>query len=500
MKMENTEPTTITNNTNSKMDKYLWVKESKRVILWLFLTLIFVVSAKQIHAKYLNDQYQRLISEGDALFNTQYYLRAREKYEDASALKKAEIYPYQKQAEILELKKDYEQKIKLLKSGVENTKSAPILVETIIDTYLNHNLPQEAIQTLNQAPQTISNQLKIIQAYLLLGEVDSATEDFNKINQSDLSNNNNNLFETYNYYNIILKIVLEPQSLDEDDYINNLPEEVKSEILQIKKTLEKDNSTYRELLIAQNLIDLNFTNLAITKLDTILKNDPDYRDAYFLLGIAYLQNQQDYSKAVTSLEKTLEIDPTYAPAYFSLSQLYFNNDKIEQALSAITKATYLEKSNQTYLSYSAKIKASNNNCAEAISDQETVFYGLKKWQDDKTLYGNGVILIKYYTQCDLKDKALNLGTELMNNWKPGEKNSEYLELKELVLWNEWQENNDQPQSVTDYESFIEENPTQTMAYYHLGKIWKESGNKEKGTEYLQKAYEMDTNNLIQLDH
>lgn len=82
------------------------------------------------------------------------------------------------------------------------------------------------------------------------------------------------------------------------------------------------------LLMAQTahlLIDLNALFLAESLLEDLINEFPNYRDAYYLLGVTQL-NQGDQIAAKASLEQALQLDPNYTPARELYEGIDLDND------------------------------------------------------------------------------------------------------------------------------------------------------------------------------
>lgn len=85
--------------------------------------------------------------------------------------------------------------------------------------------------------------------------------------------------------------------------------------------------------------------LAMEYLQTAVKIEPNRTEGYYLLGMAY-QEQEVISKASETYEKLLVIDPDYEEAYYNLGyiNLVYNQD-FEQAIQYFGKAISLDPGN-----------------------------------------------------------------------------------------------------------------------------------------------------------
>jgi Tfp pilus assembly protein PilF len=76
--------------------------------------------------------------------------------------------------------------------------------------------------------------------------------------------------------------------------------------------------------------------------EKVIEKNPQFRDAYVMLGEVYLKtsqnNPQNLTKAQQKLEKAAEIDPVYPKTYQLLAQVYEKigaEENVERAKSKI---------------------------------------------------------------------------------------------------------------------------------------------------------------------
>lgn len=82
---------------------------------------------------------------------------------------------------------------------------------------------------------------------------------------------------------------------------------------KVRSLNDEHNQSLQQALVGKYLIEVNALTLAQDTLQNLVTEEPQYRDAHYLLGVAYLQagNTQN---AKASLNNALEIDPEYKPA------------------------------------------------------------------------------------------------------------------------------------------------------------------------------------------
>lgn len=89
---------------------------------------------------------------------------------------------------------------------------------------------------------------------------------------------------------------------------------------QLQNIIQEENAALQKAQLGRVLIEEKAPELAIQALEPLVQEEPDYRDAHYLLGAAYYQ-AGEVGKAKTELEATLEIDANYEPAKTLLEQV-----------------------------------------------------------------------------------------------------------------------------------------------------------------------------------
>jgi len=93
-----------------------------------------------------------------------------------------------------------------------------------------------------------------------------------------------------------------------------------------------------EVLLGRAYLNLGFTNLGIVKLKDAVKINPEYKDAYVLLGAAYMM-LKDYGEAINYLTKALPTDRSEPNYYLGLA--YFNQGKYQESILSFREAAEL---------------------------------------------------------------------------------------------------------------------------------------------------------------
>jgi tetratricopeptide (TPR) repeat protein len=90
-------------------------------------------------------------------------------------------------------------------------------------------------------------------------------------------------------------------------------------------------ASYATTLIARSLAETGQETLAIDLVYSVLQVEPDYRDAWIILGYVYL-SQEKYADAEEALLKAIELDPTKAETRYFLGLSYFGKEDYTSAL------------------------------------------------------------------------------------------------------------------------------------------------------------------------
>ena len=86
---------------------------------------------------------------------------------------------------------------------------------------------------------------------------------------------------------------------------------------------------------------MGFGNLVISKAQNLIDDQPDYRDAWLVLGKAQIL-EQDYQNAKESLEIAEKLDPNYLPTLKMLAETYKVLDLFDQETDIRTKIEKLK--------------------------------------------------------------------------------------------------------------------------------------------------------------
>lgn len=107
-----------------------------------------------------------------------------------------------------------------------------------------------------------------------------------------------------------------------------------------KEQIDQENDYNKLATDAEKLIKGNQLDCGIINLERAVELEPNFRDAWVLLGYAYLSKDEP-QKAIESLKKAEEIDPTHADTFKYLADAYQKTGDEEQAKQAQERYDFL---------------------------------------------------------------------------------------------------------------------------------------------------------------
>ena len=69
--------------------------------------------------------------------------------------------------------------------------------------------------------------------------------------------------------------------------------------------------------------------------------NPNYMEAYLVLGTAYYEGKKDYDEAIKCFNKAVELDPNLAETYVLLAAVYLEQVNGEKVMECVKKAASL---------------------------------------------------------------------------------------------------------------------------------------------------------------
>lgn len=239
-----------------------------------------------------------------------------------------------------------------LDSAIENYISAISLNSQSIapliklgETYLLNNQPTEAEETFKKAenidPQSIIIQLGLARSRLNLRDYEGAKEIVWKLDKNN---------SQVKYYTALILILAEDtegaKTLFQEIEKNEATETVLKIKVQSFLNAYETFSYYKEgemlhlkILLGKAFTEVGEYEAAIPILFKVIEEKNNYRDAWIVLGYAYL-NSNKIIDAIDALDQARALDQEQPETLFFLGLAHFANNEIEKAIS------YLEKADQ----------------------------------------------------------------------------------------------------------------------------------------------------------
>jgi len=425
-----------------------------------------------------------------------YYYKALNFYQETLLLNKKSSYPYIKTAEIHEIKQDFYQSEKILKEGIQNVSDKDELYLSLGKLYLKSNNLSDAEKTLKKIDNPINfpeKNIKLAEIYYKQNNKEKAMEKIEELlSENEIDNTTKRFLET-KYLQSLSSVYDNPQEALTILNQGNFTEEIlltKTE--NLKEILNMEVSNYQKLLLSQELINQGFPALIIPEVTKIIKAEPEYRDAYLVLGTAHFESENK-EEAKTIWEKAIEKDPAHGENHFLLSQYYLSQKNIEKAELYAERASYIEPKNSKFSVFLATLHFQQNNCEKAIREQERVVNQLVLWQSQEEIINNQISLVNFYLECNNFKKAVSLSEKLKNSQTPTELDQQILDLH---AWSFWKKDGNKEQSTQNYQTLLSQYPNESIIHWHYSKILRESGNIKQADIEKNRAYELDIYNTL----
>lgn len=361
--------------------------------------------------------YTEYIDKGKLLRENGYYTLAINEFTQASKTSPNSAEPYLLIGETHLSTKDYDKALASFQKALEKSPTNVDAITGIAQCYMHLNDFAEARKTVDSIVNPDSEKLKYYQGMLYFydGEYDRSKEYFQSIVDTSLDEElktNSQLFlDAYTEY-----------ELEQGGQENHL-----------------------RTLLAQASTKTNQYELATSTLYQVLSETPTYRDAWILLGYAYL-NLEQYEDSSSAFEEALELDTTKPETNYFLSLAYYGLDNYDDAIK------YLDLS----LLY-------------GFEPQVQVYQKLAEI---------------YFTKQDYEASERNYEHIL-------ELNSTDVNYFIRPIWLNMEKLNDLSKAFDLANQALTTNPDEAMSYNLMGWVYVEKEDYKHASEYLTKAIEID---------
>jgi len=237
-------------------------------------------------------------------------------------------------------------------------------------------------------------------------------------------------------------------------------------------------------LLARGLNQIEEYELAITKLKGILKSRGDLRDAWNLLGFAYL-NLNNTLFAATAFEQSYKLDPQLPATQYFLGLAYAEVGRKDDAIVYLNYA--LNNGFEPKVMAQRKLADLYLEKADYIKSAQAYEDILKANKQDINAFVRPIWI--YLDFLNQPEKALRLGEAVVIAF-PGNAMA-----YNLLGWSQIGTQNTVEAEKNLLKS-IQMDSAQAAPHYNLGKLYEFMDEKDKAKEQYQQAYELDQNGSI----
>lgn len=351
--------------------------------------------------------------------------------------------------------------------------------------YLNQRNSEKAIKVFEEivsmGSRDDATQINLARAYLQSGDIQKAKEIFGGLSQQN---------PISSYYRAIIaasegnyeesKKLFSETLGDTNEWIKARSQMFLAAYLEFSK-FEGGQPTHIKTLIGKALNQTGEYSLAIPLLTEVIKEKSNYRDAWALLGYAYLNNSKP-AEAVEALEQARKLDPSKSETLFFLGLAYFAENKIDNAINYIESSLQkgFEPRVQAYQKL-AELYFAKQDYAKSAKAYETVL-GINSTNVDYFIRPIWIYIEKLHNPSAALDLAQ---TSLVNH--PGSAMA-----YNLVGW-AYAAAGNYDLGKKNLETAIKIDPNLAAAHLNLGQMYEKMNYAKTAKEYYKKAFELDKN-------
>lgn len=237
-------------------------------------------------------------------------------------------------------------------------------------------------------------------------------------------------------------------------------------------------------LLSRSCVLAGEYDLAIPMLFEVLRAKKDYRDAWIILGYAYL-NQQKFQDAADALEEARKLDPEKPQTAFYLGLAYYGLNNLEKAVDALELAKkngyepviqVNQKLAEIYLQMKNYEKSVENyENVVSLNDQDVYYYVKPIWI--------------YIDRLNMPEKAVSLANKAVAA-HPDQAMS-----YNLLGWASISLNRlDDAKILLDKAHALD--PKLDAVYLNYGLLKEQTGDMERALGYYNEAYKLGNGNSI----
>jgi tetratricopeptide (TPR) repeat protein len=248
---------------------------------------------------------------------------------------------------------------------------------------------------------------------------------------------------------------------------------------------EDGRETHRLTLLTRALAQVNQCPVAETLLHSVLQEEPDYRDAWIILGYCKLV-LQDFAGSLTAFEEAYKLDPEKAETQYFLGLAH---ERLGNAPQAKTFFTYaLENGFEPSKAVREKL-AELSKAEGAYADAAAQYRAILAIEQTPESYHALVTLL--IEKLDQVDEAFTLAREARDAL------GDLPLILDLLGWTELLKG-DINQAAAFLTVAVEQDPTLASAWYHKGLLAEKAGDTDEALRSYREAYTLSLGNDIEL--
>lgn len=267
------------------------------------------------------------LNKGNDILDTENFSEALKNYKYAATINGNKNIIYEAKIKRAEIFYDHQQLDKAEKElfeALNEKRNDYRAYELLGDVCLAKREFDKSKDNYNQAIELNNSDklnLKLAKCFVANQELNLASETLLSLQKENLKNNSN---KEISYYLGILSL---SQNIIYNDYFENLEdnENYRNKIIEIKKAIEiysaEKNSDYNAVIIADLYNKIGEPYFAINKINEIIKNNPNYRDAWIVSGKSNFIIG-DYEKSLSDFKKALDLDSNNPEIHFWIASVY----------------------------------------------------------------------------------------------------------------------------------------------------------------------------------
>ena len=404
-----------------------------------------------------SENYESYLAKGDLLFENGYYTLAINEYASAAQEKPEAAEPYNLIGNTYLELRNYEKSLSNFQISLEKSSENINAVIGMAKSYFHLSQFDTARNFLDSSNLAENPEVKYYLAmlYAYEGEYDRSKETFTKVTEetditSELAANSQKFLDSYTTYDAQLG----------------------------------GQESHLRTLIAEACTKVSQDELAITILYQVLSQTPTYRDAWILLGYAYL-NLEKYEDSASAFEEAIELDTTKPETNYFLALAYLGQDRYEEAITYLELAlvygfepqvqVYQKLAETYFLIPDYELATRNYEKVLDLNDTDVNYFVRPIWLNMEKL-GN-------------IDKALELAKWALSS-HPDEAMSYNLMGWAMISAQDYEE------ARTYLEDALSMDDDLAAAYLNLGTIDEIEGDLESAKENYKQAYTLDQNDSV----